>query len=202
MSDGADASPAEAATKESLAKIYGPMLAVTFGVVLLDIVSKQWADGLDRCQQLAKPPTVGFCLAYNEGMAFSVGWGSGAIIAGVALVIVVVLLMYARKVPLYPRLLMGLVAGGAIGNVLDRAFRAPAPGSGNHGFMSGAVVDFVYTKFWATFNLADSAIVVGGILLAIALWRLPDPETEPTPAPDDGDASANSPNDEAAQLPS
>ena len=169
-----------AAGGQGLRAIYLPMAGIAGIVLLADQLSKLWADGLERCSTMLERPTVGFCLAYNEGMAFSMGWGSGAIIAAVAIAIVVVLVVAARKVPLYPRLLMGAVAGGALGNVVDRALRSPAPGSANSGFMSGAVVDFLYSSFWATFNIADSAIVVGGILLSIALWRLPDPApTEP-----------------------
>ena len=173
-----------------LAAIYAPMAGVAALVLIADQLSKLWADGLERCATMLDRPTVGFCLAYNEGMAFSVGWGSGSIIAVVALAIVVVLVVAARKVPVYPRLLMGAIAGGALGNVIDRALRSPAPGSTNSGFMSGAVVDFLYSSFWATFNIADSAIVVGGILLSIALWRLPDPEpTEPVVEPASGPAA-------------
>ncbi|MFN8053353.1 MAG: signal peptidase II [Acidimicrobiales bacterium] len=210
MSDGStsdrapvDASPADAPPSEpsrtGLASIYAPMAAVAAVVILADVLTKQWADGLELCQSLAVRPTIGFCRAYNQGMAFSVGWGAGALIAAVALAIVAVLVIAARKVPLHHRLLMGAVAGGAIGNVIDRAFRAPVQVAGaaapKGGFMNGAVVDFVYTKFWATFNVADSCIVVGGILLAIALWRLPDPEPETSPesgaqpSPDDPAAS-------------
>ncbi len=170
----------------SIIRVYTPLVAVAAIVLVVDQVTKEWATGLDKCVDLVERPTVGFCLAHNEGMAFSFGWGSGPIIAGVAVLIVGALLFSARKVPLGSRLLMGAIAGGALGNVLDRGFRAPAPGSTNSGFMSGAVVDFLYSSFWATFNIADTAIVVGGLLLAVALWRLPDPETDPDVASPDG----------------
>ena len=73
--------------------------------------------------------------------------------------------------PLHARLLMGAIAGGATGNVIDRAFRAAAASTQHRGFMGGAVVDFLYSSFWATFNIADSAICVGvGIYILSALW--------------------------------
>ena len=66
------------------------------------------------------------------------------------------------------------------------------------GFMKGAVVDFLYTSFWPTFNVADSAVVVGGILLAIVLWRTPEfdeghgsREPDGTAEPTDPETSAS-----------
>ena len=73
---------------EGLVRTYAPMAGVAAAVLVADQLSKAWADDLTTCSELAvqgRRPTVGFCLAYNEGMAFSVGWGSGAIIALVAL---------------------------------------------------------------------------------------------------------------------
>ena len=64
--------------------------------------------------------------------------------------------------------------------------------------MKGAVVDFLYTSFWPTFNVADSAVVVGGILLAIVLWRTPEfdeghgsREPDGTAEPTDPETSAS-----------
>ena len=61
----------------------------------------------------------------------------------------------------------GLVAGGALGNLGDRAFR------GDDGFLHGAVVDFIDLQWWPIFNVADSAIVVGGILLVVVSMLTP-----------------------------
>jgi signal peptidase II len=190
---------------QTLRKLYLPMVGVALAVIALDQLTKAWATGLDRCAALNPRPTVGFCLAHNEGMAFSVGWGSGAIISAVAVTIVVVLFVAARKMPLSARLIMGAIAGGALGNVLDRAFRVAADTTAHRGFMGGAVVDFIYSSFWATFNVADSAVVVGGIVLSILLWRLPEPTGEPEPtgngestgngaSPGDGDSPGNGDN--------
>ena len=160
------------ASEDGAMRLYGPLVGAAAVVILIDQVTKAWAVDLAPCNSLVPRPTFAFCLAYNEGMAFSVGWGKGPIISLVALAIVAVMFASARKVPMSSRWLMGAVAGGAIGNVIDRAVRAPATGA--PGFMRGAVVDFLYSSFWATFNVADAAIVVGGILLSIALWRVPD----------------------------
>ena len=58
-------------------------------------------------------------------------------------------------------LAMGLLLGGAVGNLLDRVFRAP-------GLLRGAVVDFVDLQFWPVFNVADMGITVGCVMLL--LW--------------------------------
>ena len=55
---------------------------------------------------------------------------------------------------------LSLVLGGAIGNLIDRIFRSP-------GFLRGAVVDFVHVGEWPTFNVADSAITIGAILVVV-----------------------------------
>lgn len=163
-------------------RIYVPLLITAAVVLVIDQISKAWAngdwifEGLDRCRELAERPTVGFCLAYNEGMAFSMGWGAGALIAPIALGIVAVLIAFAPKMEPLHRIMMGAIAGGAIGNLIDRAFRDAAFGADDRGFMGGAVVDFFYSSFFATFNVADAAIVVGGFLLAIAVYRMPDPD--------------------------
>ena len=82
------------------------------------------------------------------------------------------------------RVAIGLVIGGALGNLCDRLFRVGLPRSG---FLGGRVVDFVYLSWWPTFNVADSCVVVGGILLAIATLRLPEPTPDPA-RPDPADA--------------
>ncbi|HTG46531.1 MAG TPA: signal peptidase II, partial [Actinomycetota bacterium] len=55
---------------------------------------------------------------------------------------------------------LGLILGGALGNLTDRAVRGPG--------LSGHVVDFIDVHIWPVFNLADSAIVIGAVLLALA----------------------------------
>lgn len=101
-------------------------------------------------------------LAYNNGVAFSIGSGLGLPIVLVALGLVVVLFWFLRGAPSTGLAVgLGLVLGGALGNLGDRLFRS----------RHGAVVDFIHLGFWPTFNVADSAIVVGCILLALLLLR-------------------------------
>ncbi len=56
-------------------------------------------------------------------------------------------------------LAVGLIVGGAIGNLIDRAFRSDA------GFLKGGVVDFIDLQWWPVFKIADAAIVVGGVMM-------------------------------------
>ena len=94
----------------------------------------------------------------------------------VAIGIVVVLVFVARKVDSEVQLvLIGIVMGGALGNIIDRLIRVgevnPFTGETAVGFMSGAVVDFIDVQWWPVFNVADAAVVCGGIALAV-LQRL------------------------------
>jgi signal peptidase II len=84
------------------------------------------------------------------------------ILAAVAVVVVVVLLAFVRRVNSgFLAGAIGLVVGGAVGNLADRVLRS------HH----GAVVDFIAPHFWPTFNVADAAIVVGAFWAAFLLWR-------------------------------
>jgi signal peptidase II len=101
-------------------------------------------------------------LYYNAGVAFSLGTGLTGPIIIIAIVLVLGIAWVARGVPtMTAAVAFGLILGGASGNLADRLFR------GHH----GAVVDFVYSRVWPTFNLADSCIVVGSFLLAISFAR-------------------------------
>jgi signal peptidase II len=119
-----------------------------------------------------------FRLYYNTGVAFSVGTGLTGPIIIVAVVLVLAIAWMARGVPTATAAVaFGLILGGAIGNLSDRVFRS------HH----GGVVDFIYTRFWPTFNVADSCIVVGSFLLAAAFVRqggtvrAERPSAHPTP---------------------
>jgi len=59
---------------------------------------------------------------------------------------------------------LGLLLGGAVGNLIDRLFRSPGVGR-------GAVVDFIDFRVWPVFNVADSAIVIGGVLAVLLSLR-------------------------------
>lgn len=154
--------------------------ATALVVVAADQITKTWA-----VHRLVHGPVhvvwkLDFELGYNTGSAFGLARGWAPVLAGVAVLAVVVLLAFARRV--HSTLLAaatGLVVGGAVGNLSDRLFRAH----------QGAVVDFIALHFWPTFNVADSAIVVGAIWAAFLLWR-----SGPDEAPSsEGDHRAGNP---------
>jgi signal peptidase II len=104
--------------------------------------------------------------ARNSGAAFSLGTGFTVILTLVALAVVVVIARTAGRLRSTGwAVALGLILGGALGNLADRLFRAP-------GFLRGHVVDWIslfgpYDKYWPIFNLADSAIVCGAILAGV-----------------------------------
>ena len=132
-----------------------------------DQVTKSWA-----VHRLASGPVhvvwkLDFELATNTGSSFGLARGWAPVISGLAALFIVGLVGYLRHVrgPLLT-VALGLVLGGAAGNLSDRIFR------GHH----GAVVDFIALHFWPTFNVADSCIVIGVALAAVVLWRAPAPD--------------------------
>jgi signal peptidase II len=136
-------------------------------VVLADQLSKRWAvSSLSDGHAVDVVSSLRFNLTFNSGMAFSQGRGVGPFIGIVALVVIVALLVSLRRNgSMLSAVGIGLVIGGAIGNVLDRLFRA------GDGFLGGAVVDFIDLQWWPVFNVADMAITVGGVILVVgSVW--------------------------------
>jgi signal peptidase II len=139
-------------------------LAVAVAVVVVDQLTKWWA-----VTRLAHGPihvigTLDFELSRNSGASFSLFQGKAVVLVPVAVVLVAVLSVMAWRAPSAGRaVVLGLIVGGALGNLCDRFFRD------DH----GAVVDFVALHFWPTFNVADACIVVGCVLLVFSLLRAP-----------------------------
>ena len=138
--------------------------ALVGGLVLtLDQLTKWWAVGaLGDGHTIDLFWTLRLRLVENTGAAFSRGEGSGPLI-GVLVVAVVIMLVRvgARTADPAARLTVGAVVGGALGNLVDRAFRS------EDGLLGGAVIDFVDLQWWPVFNLADSVVVVGAVVI---LW--------------------------------
>jgi signal peptidase II len=105
-------------------------------------------------------------LTRNPGAAFSVGTGETVVFTVIAFGVIVYIARTARKLySLGWAIALGLLLGGAMGNLSDRIFRAP-------GLFRGDVVDWIaVTRYYPIFNLADSAIVCGGILTVILAMR-------------------------------
>lgn len=105
-------------------------------------------------------------LVRNPGAAFSFATGYTWVLTIVAIAVVVVIVRVARRLRSTGwAVALGLVLGGALGNLTDRLFRSPGP-------LHGHVVDIVSLlapdgRVWPVFNLADSSIVSGGVLLVL-----------------------------------
>jgi len=114
---------------------------------------------------------------YNSGVAFSLGRGSGAAVAPLALAVVVAVVFVGRHLRgRLAGLVLGMVIGGAIGNLVDRLLR-------DH---DGAVVDFIDLQWFPVFNVADIGVVCGGIALGLLSLRddRPAPPSPPEPEPE------------------
>lgn len=151
-------SPSSNRTRSSnLLKGYAALIALAAAVVATD----QWVKAL-VIARLASGNVVslfgGFLhldYTWNTGAAFGFGRSAGGFFAVAAVVVCLGIVLSFRRVvasPLLVRLALGLILGGAIGNLIDR-------------LRLGHVVDFIDLRWWPVFNLADSAIVCGVVLL-------------------------------------
>lgn len=142
------------------------LVAVVVGVtVALDLVTKSWALTALDDRNIDVLWKLRFHLVSNTGFAFSTGEGLGPLLGVMAIVISVVLWRTRRSIESTLGIAaVGMVIGGALGNLLDRLFRG-------RGWGRGGVVDFIDVQFWPVFNVADSAIVVGVGMLLVHYWR-------------------------------
>jgi signal peptidase II len=139
-------------------------------VVILDQATKWLAEAmLEPYRPVPLVPTLNLTLMYNEGAAFSFLAGAGGwqrwFFAGFALVMTVVLVVWLMRLKPHEHLMalaISLVAGGAVGNLIDRV-------------LTGRVVDFIdfYVGdwHWPAFNVADSAITIAVAILLLASFR-------------------------------
>ena len=167
-----DASPATVPTAEASAPEHPRrvvlLAVVALSVVALDLITKIIAVALLTPGE--SPRILGglvyFSLIRNPGAAFSMATGMTWLLALVAIGVVVVIIRMAPRLRSTAwAISLGLVLGGACGNLIDRIFRSP-------GFLQGHVVDFVSVfgpnaQYFPVFNVADSAITIGGISLVI-----------------------------------
>ncbi len=141
-------------------------LSVAVGWLVLDQLTKIWAEHALTSAPIHVLGTLQLELTYNSGASFSLGTGHGPWIALGALVVVAVLLWVGRSArSRIGAVALGMIVGGALGNVIDRAFRSDG------GFLQGSVIDFIDLQWWPVFNIADVGVVCGAILLVIATFR-------------------------------
>lgn len=138
-------------------------LLIAAVVVGLDQLSKHWAvSQLNDGHTIHVLWTLQLNLSFNGGMAFGRGQGFGPIIGVVATVVVVGLLLSLRQSESKSSVVaVGLIVGGAMGNIVDRLFRGDA-------WLHGKVIDFIDFQWFPIFNVADICVNVGGGLLVLS----------------------------------
>jgi signal peptidase II len=177
----------------------GLVLAVAAGIYIADVVSKTTVVATLS----HRPPVrlLGGLLTLrvlrNSGAAFSIGTSMTIVFTLIAAGVIFFILRTSRQLRSLPwAITLGLLLGGATGNLTDRLLRSP-------GVFRGNVVDWIELPHWPVFNVADSAIVCGGVLavlLAARGFRLdgtreghPEPRERPDSGPDEPGDPASGP---------
>jgi signal peptidase II len=145
----------------------GALLAVAVAIIGLDIASKVTvvATLTNRAPIRLLGGFLKLRVDRNPGAAFSFAPGLTILFSLIAIAVIVVILRSSRRIrSLAWAITLGLLLGGATGNLIDRIFRSP-------GLFRGSVVDWIQVPHWPVFNLADSAIVCGGILAVLLSAR-------------------------------
>jgi lipoprotein signal peptidase len=144
------------------------LLGVAVTVLALDIASKAIvvATLSDRPPVKLLGSLLMLTESRNPGAAFSIGGPSETILfTAIAVGVIIFIIRSARRIhSLAWAVALGLLLGGAMGNLTDRVFRSPGP-------FRGWVVDWIQVPHWPVFNLADSAIVCGGVLMVLLAAR-------------------------------
>ena len=144
----------------------GSIAATAAILVAVDQLTKWWAYEALVDGDVDVVWTLRLHLVFNTGSAFSLGSNLGPLLGVLAVAVAAGLLWYGRfTADRRTTLALGLVAGGALGNFGDRAFRD------GDGLLGGAVVDFIDLQWWPVFNVADAAITIGGALLVLFASR-------------------------------
>ena len=142
------------------------LLAVAVVVLALDIAAK-----VTVVAKLSGGPLRllgGFLtlrVSRNPGAAFSIGTSQTILFTAIAVGVIIFILRASRRIRSLPwAVALGLLLGGATGNLLDRIFRAP-------GLFAGHVVDWIELPHWPVFNLADSSICCAAVLVVLLALR-------------------------------
>jgi signal peptidase II len=148
-------------------RIVALWVAVALGVFGADQGTKWWAQ--TALTEGGPTPILGdwlqLRLTHNPGAAFSLGAGYTVVLSVIALAVIAVCVTMARRIRSRGwATALGLLLGGALGNVTDRIFREPGP-------LRGHVVDFLQLPHWPVFNLADSAICLAAALFVVLSLR-------------------------------
>jgi signal peptidase II len=160
-------------TPASRAQGWRRLAVIVAAVLVADQVAKAFVVGsIESGERVEVLPFLDLVHVMNEGVAFGfLGEGDRAAVlavTGAALVFVMVWFMRDPARP-WSWLAIGLLAGGAIGNLADRLFR-------------DAVVDFIDLPAWPSFNVADIAITAGAALLVLSAFRRDERGSAAAPA--------------------
>ncbi|MEM8708440.1 MAG: signal peptidase II [Actinomycetota bacterium] len=185
--------------RRSLAQMSFVIVVVT---VALDQLTKWWAESeLDGGRIIEVLPTLEFDLAYNSGFSFGTGSGLGPWIGVIVIGMCGFLVwLIATAETRLRAVIAATILGGAIGNLIDRVFRA------EDGFLSGEVVDFIDVTWYAVFNVADMFVVCGAIAFGVTevlAGRQATAEAEATDSDDSLDelvADGTDPADDAVET--
>jgi lipoprotein signal peptidase len=143
------------------------LFVIAAAVLALDIASKAIvvATLSDRAPVRLLGGLLTLRESRNSGAAFSIGTSMTVVFTLIAVGVIVFIVRTSRRIySLSWAIALGLLLGGAMGNLADRIFRAPGP-------FRGWVVDWIELPHWPVFNLADSAIVCGGVLMVLIAAR-------------------------------
>ena len=146
------------------------LVAIVAGVVVLDLITKLWIQRSFRLYEQVEVigDYVRLTFIYNPGAAFGIHVGeySRVVFLVLSLVALIALIAMYWTTPHHDRMRLSsiaLVCGGALGNLIDRV-RSPR-----------GVVDFLDVGIgdmrWPVFNVADMAVTIGAVLLALSLWH-------------------------------
>lgn len=136
--------------------------AIALVVIILDQLTKLWVDASMKVGQSIPLINNLFHLTYtqNTGAAFGILKNHQLIFILFALFVISLILYYWKRIPQKNIIIVpiGLILGGTIGNLIDR-------------LRFQYVIDFLDFRIWPTFNIADSAITIGAILLIFYVWK-------------------------------
>jgi signal peptidase II len=145
----------------------GVLVAIAVTALAFDVISKAIVVATlpDRPPVRLLGGLLTLRVIRNSGAAFNIGNGMTLVFTVIAAAVVVAILRYARRLRSLPwAVTLGLLLGGALGNLADRMFRSP-------GVFRGHVVDWLELPHWPVFNLADASIVCGGVLAVLLASR-------------------------------
>lgn len=172
LTSGGPELPDSSEAADAPARTPNRLLTVAVGLIAALVLLADQGSKLLAVRQLADGHRVdlvgslfGLVLVRNPGAAFSMATGATWILTVIALIVVVTIARFARRLGSRGwAVALGLLLGGALGNLSDRLFRAP-------GFFRGHVIDFLQFPHWPVFNLADSCISVAAVLIALLSFR-------------------------------